>query len=498
MSENTEIETNDSTDNTNQKVVKPAEDEVIYKSNKEVEALARPAFEDSLVNMMSNRKMIDVQFYSFIIAKCKVIFDANLPTAGINFTGTSYNLFIGRAFIEWTLEERIAVLVHECRHILGGHIFRQGKRDQKLFNVASDVAMNQLINNLPEGALFPSTFDWAENLTAEQYYMLAKDEQKKQEEEKQEMKDKNPDQNGEPEDCDSCGGSGEQDDGNGGQEECEDCKGSGKKGGNGKPVFDENGEPWKPADGKPDLTEGSGEQTIDDHSKWEEMDQTDGDLAKSVTNEMIKDAMSSTKGNLPGDMEQILKLWARKAKISWKKELRGILASKTGYKISTIKRRDRRFPKRRDLRGRKSTKDKHEILVCVDTSGSMSDEEVLDGLVEILEVAKVNKTDIKVIQVDHNIQGVEIFSEKNKTFNRKGYGGTWMGAGVEYIMEEKIKADVVIYISDMEIEDVSQDEVWTKFNKTYKVPVLWLSSRGVIPDWSTRVKKHKVIDLQKA
>ena len=485
--------------------IEKSEQEIVDNVNKakQVKNIVRPAYEEAIVNMMSNAKMVNVSFYSFILAKCKVVFDPSVPTAGVNFTGTSYNLFLGEQFAKWTLEERIAVLVHESRHILGGHMFRKGERDHQLFNIAADIAMNQLIDNLPEGVMFPETFDFPKALTAEQYYELLREEQKQQEKDKEQCKQDNPDENDgqnddgdQEEDCDSCGGSGEQDDGNGGEEECEDCKGSGKQPGNGQPnensVYDENGKPWTPKDGKPDLTRGNKtEGTIDDHSKWEQCEEGSEDLAKSITEKMVKDAVSQSRGNLPGDIEQILEIWKRKAVISWKKELKQILSSKSGKKISTIKRRDRRFPHRADLRGKKTTKDKHEIVVGIDTSGSMDDSDILNGLVEILEVAKVNGSELKLIQIDTDIKSIEIFSEKNKVFKRRGYGGTYMGAIVPFIEEQKLKPDVLIMISDMYIEDIDTDENWNR----WKTKTLWLNTSGGGNGVTSSKRQHKIINF---
>ena len=52
-------------------------------------------------------------------------------------------------------KERQAVLVHEVLHAVHRHLTRLGPRDQRLFNIACDMAINPKIPDLPEGALFP-------------------------------------------------------------------------------------------------------------------------------------------------------------------------------------------------------------------------------------------------------------------------------------------------------------------------------------------------------
>jgi len=431
----------------------------------------RDAFEHTIVNMISNPKYVNLSFYSFIAAKCKINIDTTLPApAAVNFTGVQYNLFINpEKFNDWTLDERIAVIVHEMRHILGGHIFRKGNRNHEIFNFATDISMNQTIKGLPEGCIYPQDFKLTDNFNAEQYYeklLENEDIQKMMEVQKkadEAMKDAMEKAND---------GAGEEGEGDGqGQPQA----------GDGSPMGDLLDRIGKSGGG------------MGDHSKWDESEVADEDMAKAVTEKMIEDAVQKSRGNLPADIDKLLELWRRKPVISWKKELKRIMASKRGYKISTLKRRDRRFPNRRDLRGHKTTRDNHEIVVGIDTSGSMSDSEIVKGLVEINEICKVTGSSLKIVQIDTEIKSIEEYDEKKKTFKRRGCGGTYMGAIVPFLEEQGIKEDVLIMISDMYIEDVNNDSNWAK----YKKPVLWLATDSLVPDWNGW-RKHKVMDITKA
>jgi predicted metal-dependent peptidase len=146
-------------------------------------------YQETVVNLISSTKYVDLSFYGFILAKCKVSYDEKFPTAGVSFENNNFHLTIGKKFLEWNLDERIAVLIHETRHILGLHMFRKGERDHELFNVATDIAINPIIDNLPEDALFPQNFDFPENKSAETYYEFLKEEKVKQEQEKQEAEE---------------------------------------------------------------------------------------------------------------------------------------------------------------------------------------------------------------------------------------------------------------------------------------------------------------------
>ncbi len=405
-------------------------------------------FDIPFAKMMSNPEYANISFYAFIISKMAVSITEDVPTAGVGWYNNKYNLVINPNFFgTLNVDERIGVLIHEALHAMLKHNFRQGERDQKLFNVAADIALNQLIKapaKLPEGAMVPETFEFDKNLTAEGYYELLKQEQEKQEQEKQES--------------------------------------------------EENGEEWDgPSNGHPDLT-GSDELTLDDHSKWSEgheVDEAEQELARATMEKTIKDALEKSRGNVPNNISDLLDLWSRKAKISWKKVLKRYISSKKGSKIGTIRRKDRRQPYRKDLKGKKTYYDKPTVIVGLDVSGSMSDDEIFKGLSEISEVCKVTHSELKIVQIDTNIQGLEDFDEKTKKFNRKGCGGTYMGEMPKYLNENRVQHDVLIMISDMFIEDVTSDENWNK----HKKPVIWLNTSGT--DFQA-LKHHKIFNISDA
>lgn len=478
----------------------------------------RSGYEEAFMNLLSNPKYIDLSFYSFIIAKMEVSFNKLVPTAGAGFANNNYQLLINPDFFNnLPLEQRMGVLVHECLHVILKHIFRKGERNHQLFNVAADIALNQSIKKdmLPEGALYPDTFQFKANLTAEQYYELLKEEKKKQEQEKKEWQEQN--QGNEPEECDNCGGTGkEPDDGengdkedqgaggdqegetgeNGeqegeGQGECSDqgdkpcscCGGTGEKPGTGWPG---------PANGNPDLTQNK-EITLDSHEAWDNITEEEEELASQMMEKMIENAIEKSRGNTPGNLEQIMDLWRRPPKISWKKVLKRFVSSKIGSRENTIKRRDRRQPNRLEVKGKKVSYDKPNIIVGIDTSGSMSDEEIVNGLIEINEVCKITHSTLQVVQIDTQINGVEEYDPKKKTFKRRGCGGTYMGAMAQYLYDNKVKYDALVMISDMYIEDVSSDKNWKRLKK----PTLWLNTSGTEVEWAG-IRGHTVMDIAKA
>lgn len=88
-----------------------------------------------------------------------------------------------------TPSELKAVLIHEAMHILLHHISRASHYGytMKGFNIAADMAINCNITSLPEGALYPSTFNLPNNEAAEWYYRRLKESADNQKQSIEEM-----------------------------------------------------------------------------------------------------------------------------------------------------------------------------------------------------------------------------------------------------------------------------------------------------------------------
>jgi len=447
----------------------------------------RGTYEEAFMNMMSSPKYVQQHFYAFVVSKMQVSINRTVPTAGAGFYDNNFQLVINPDFFNpLPLEQRIGILMHETLHIILKHLNRKGERDHKLFNVACDIALNQKIdrNMLPNGALYPDTFkdekgkSWPEDETAEFYYELAKKEKEKQEQEKKEKEDQDSEGN---EDCDNPGDSEPGDEGDG--------KGQGEGGEPGEPGQGGNG--FKPENGNPNLT-GEEEATLDSHDMWGEGTPEEEELAKEMMSKIIDQAIEKSRGNTPGNISDILELWKSKPKLSWKKILKRYISSKKGARQSTIKKRNRRI-RVIGIKGNKVSYDMPNVVVGIDTSGSMSDEEIQSGLIEIADICRKTNSSMQIAQIDTRITGLETFNEKSKAFKRKGYGGTYMGAMAQYLKEKKVNYDVLVMVSDMYIEDVSTDSNWGALKK----PTIWLNTSGTEVAWKGS-KGHVVYDIADA
>jgi predicted metal-dependent peptidase len=439
--------------------------------------LDRTSYETVFMNMMTNPDYVKYSFYSFIIAKMQVAINKKVPTAGVTFYDGNFHMIVNPDFMaKQSIDTGIGLLIHESLHILMKHMMRANTRNHQLWNIACDIAINQMIEKkmLPDGAMLPETFKdpkgktWPKNKTAEFYYELLVEEKERQEQEKQEQEGQ---------------GEGDADgEGQGGsQGESQDKDGEEKE---------SQGGGYQPSNGNPNLT-GTDEHTLDSHELWEDVSEEDKEQAEAIMEKVLQNAIEKSRGNTPVNIDEILELWARKPKISWKKVLKKILTSKKGSRVSTIKRRNRRQPRRMDIKGSKVAYDRPTIVVGVDESGSMSDEDILNGLVEINEIAKMTDSSLKVIHIDTNIQGLDEFNPKMKKYERKGSGGTYMGEAPKYILDNKIECDCLVMISDLFIENVTTDSNWMKFKK----PVIWLNTSGTEMETP---RHHKVFNIADA
>jgi len=389
----------------------------------------------------------EYEFWFHVLAQCKVILTDEVDLAGVNFKSTKYCLYINPDnFDELPLNQRLGVLKHEMMHILYNHISRKEDRHHLPWNIACDAAINQLIkdSDLPEGCITPKSLEEAlkkegfntkipKNENAETYYdLLPYDPNAK--------------------------------DGDGGN----DCEDSGDSDGEGSGKSEEPGEFYEGLwDDNP----------LDNHEKWDESE-GDEDLKKDITKNMIEKAAEKSRGNAPSELGIFLDIWTRKPVVSWKKVLRNIASNKKANKVYTIMKKSRRFPKRPDIKGIKKDRD-FDIVVVLDVSGSMSDEEIIAGLIEIREVARLTSSTVKIIQVDTEVHAVDDYDPKSKSFARKAGGGTEMLPAWKYIKENKIPMDCAILISDMYIEDLSY---WDRAEVAPKCKTIFLATEDLMPD----------------
>lgn len=124
-------------------------------------------------------------FYSALLQELTVKFSPIIPLAALIYDkkNTEFSIYLNPdKFCEFPLEQRTSILFHEILHFTHSHIFRMPKKDDieqdKLQNIAMDMAINQYIKGLPPKCIDVKRFKLNDGNpfplfeTAENYYDL--------------------------------------------------------------------------------------------------------------------------------------------------------------------------------------------------------------------------------------------------------------------------------------------------------------------------------------
>lgn len=198
------------------------------------------------------------------------------------------------------------------------------------------------------------------------------------------------------------------------------------------------------------------------HEIWDEID-IDEESINSLTK---KTAISAYNKNTPEGLEKIILSYDEKPEISWELVLKNAIpAMKSGYK-KTIVRRNRRQPERFDLRGT-LPKNEAEVVVAIDISASMKDDEMKKILIEILSITHASKNKVTVIECDNEIRKVyKLRSEKDIQKRCRENGSTLFSPVFKYIRDKNMKNCILVYFTDgvgekeLEIKPFNKKTLW--------------------------------------
>jgi predicted metal-dependent peptidase len=378
--------------------------------------------QDSL-SKASKDLMLKEPYYGIFLIMLNKVWNNRVPTAGVSKNGINYQLTINEDFWSGLSElQMLGLLKHELLHIAFGHLTTYFKfSDKRLANVAMDMEINQYIEAswLPEGGI--NIDDYAElNLerkAGSRYYY----DQLKQLQDK-----KNKDG--------TCGN--------------------------------------EPMDQLLDNIESG---NIPDHSTWDEFEnltEAEQKLIEKQLQKLLSDAKEQTlkkRGNVPGEIEGVIVVEEIVApKFDW----RGFIRRFTGVSTKVFTKKIRRKENRRfsDNPGLKVKMRQH-MLLAIDTSGSVSDDELREFMSEIYHIYKCG-VDITVIQCDTMIKSIEPYTGKFE-MAVQGRGGTEFDPVLEYFNANLKKYTSLVYFTD--------GECWTHVRP--KGNVLWvLSERSSMND----------------
>jgi predicted metal-dependent peptidase len=378
--------------------------------------------------------MLKEPFYGLFLIGLNKEMSKSIPTACVAKDGINLKLVVNPEYMEkQDPTTRVAILKHEMLHIAMQHLgmFDQFA-DKKLLNVAADLEINQYISTELKG----STWEGLDIKDGEfkgvklplkagtrTYYDLLQKELDEYDKQQQS----------------SGQGSGSNNGGNGDVAGDEKDQTSNSGGGSGE---GEGFAEWF-------RSGGNGEE----HSLWEEFEnlsEAEKKLIQKQIDHQLKDVAEQTqrsRGTVPGELSSYIeKLFEKvEAVIDWKQYLRrfGTRSAKIETK-KTRKKPNIRFGSGPAIK----IKPKRNTLVAIDTSGSVSDQDLIEFFNEIDAIHKTG-TAVTIMECDSYVHRTYQYEgNKQDVLRVCGRGGTSFDPVMEEIFKAPGKYQNLIYLTD--------------------------------------------------
>lgn len=334
-------------------------------------------------------------FFGAALARVDAVYVNNIETAMIDGT----KIYINPEFwLKMTPEHRLGVMAHEIGHMLFGHLWRRGRREHQLSNIAMDYALNLILIDecglkLPDWVLYDKKW---QNMAWEEVYDKLMNENKSQ-------------------------GSGQGQQG----------------GGQGQP-------------GQGDRSKQGKQQQLDSHGGWQDPNTEEGQKQEQQWKGITAAAAVQAKrqGKMPAGLDRLVS-GTLKAKVDWYAVLYRYLQQAEISDESWIPP-DRRMAANDEwFPAEKFDETLKDMYACFDTSGSMGIEElqVMVGSIEqIMKNFPNTKGTLMVGDAKVHYTG-DIDRYKLKTY--PGGGGTDFRPFFDAVKEKKRKVSAMIFFTDM-------------------------------------------------
>ena len=208
---------------------------------------------------------------------------------------------------------------------------------------------------------------------------------------------------------------------------------------------------WQPMDNSEgeggEGGEGTPTDSFDDHSGWDQVDNTENEIAKERLKEAIKKAADEASqagswGSVPAQCRKDI-LDRLKVRVNWEKALRYFVkTSQKAEKRSTVRRINKRFPY---IHPGKKIKRTAKFAVSIDQSGSVDDEMLAKFFSALDKLAKL--ATFTVVPFDTEVCEEHVFEwKKGKRYKaeRVRYGGTDFDAPTRWVNERNFDGHIVL------------------------------------------------------
>ena len=342
------------------------------------------------LNLHVHRLLMDEPFFAALSRRIDKRPSQAIPTAGVlvNPNTSRFEMLYNPEFMSSLSDAELAdVLKHELYHLVFLHVTSRKPEgaNHKTWNVATDLAINSHLNNLPDWVCKPGLGPFAEYeafLSSEAYFELLKNDS-----------DFNP----------------------------ESGEGGGGEG-------DPNGQ-------------------LDDHGGWSEGGQASDDIAKErLKNDIKKAAGEAAEANNWGSISNDVRkdIMSRiQTKVDWKKVLRYFIkTSQKANKQTSIKHINKRYPY---IHAGRKTSRTAKIAISIDQSGSVTDDMLNAFFNELNKLAKY--AEFTVVPFDTEVFEDKVYTWKkgeNRKWERVLSGGTCFDAPTEYVNKRNFDGHIVL------------------------------------------------------
>ena len=377
--------------------------------------------------------LIENPFYGLFLLGLSKVIDRSTETACVRKKGINCELVINPDYWETQDDtQQLNLLCHEVYHIVFQHMFLYDSFPNKeVLGLATDCEVNSFLSNLDDSWVVPSLWNLPNKKGTKFYYEEILKQFPPQQKQQQ-----------------SGGGTGN------------------SQGDNRMP------------------------KTKDDHSQWNkdfnECSDAEKQLIQNQINGQIKAAAEQVikmQGTIPAELKEIVdELFKPKPRVfDWKAYFRRMLGSIYDINIKKTRRKESvRFPESAGIKHKK----KVSILVAVDTSGSVNNDELRDFFSEITYIYKEGAR-ITILECDAKISANYEYTGK-WTGKVHGRGGTDFQPVIDYYRKNMKDYAALVYFTDGECSipsNVPRDTIWVitsegDHNKTYPGRTLFIPSKN--------------------
>lgn len=377
-------------------------------------------------------------FFGNLLMHLEIIPNTNIPTFATNGKCIKYSPAYAKYL---TRNETSGVLAHEILHCVFKHHLERKGRNRKLWNDAGDYCINSVLVNsgfvLPRRPLLDSRF--ADMTTVQIYNILAAENP---------PKEKPKDQNG------------------GGEGESRDNKGQDQSGSNQNSQDQSNqnqGDQERTSqascgevDDSPTLNQANGQEAAEQESK--------------VWNQRIIQAAINARmaGKMPAGLDRLI-TGLLAPKVSWK-EILWRFVQEVAQDDYSFLRPNRKYISEGIFLPSLYNETSLDIVVAVDTSGSISQDDLNQAASELGEIQNSIDATVHVGYVDTAIAGTQEFNPGDEIkLEAKGGGGTDFIPAFEWVEEKQLDIACMIYLTDGYCSSFPEVEP--------EYPVLWITNR---------------------